>query len=358
MRRQFTLGANVDREGHACCDLKFFQPNILGSSISSTATVSSTATAARDFALRFAAPVPAGSLHGASTAEVEVARKSRQEATAAGYSSIYTQCLFQLLGGLHLGMNWKLDAEWSLRDLNPTGAPGFYPSLQLQKEALQSMKTSLKYSMSRYAQMGDGVLHAKVAMEIAGPPGNVTFLRSEAAVKAGLPVLKWGRIWHGHLSMGCGVLLPAGRSCPQDRFHLGGASGSYGLKGFAERGAEPREKCYKVRTEELKDNKDANIEREHYDAQGGEAMASLFAAVSTPCEFLRVEGAQLLAFGTCGILQRSLQKRGEKLRMSVGGGIALPLGPGTLELTFAQPLRCSSTDVLQRWQLGLRLQFE
>lgn len=56
----------------------------MGSSISSTATVSSTATAARDFALRFAAPVPAGSLHGASTAEVEVARKSRQEATAAG----------------------------------------------------------------------------------------------------------------------------------------------------------------------------------------------------------------------------------------------------------------------------------
>lgn len=72
--------------GHACCDLKFFQPNILGSSISSTATVSSTATAARDFALRFAAPVPVGSLHGASTAEVEVARKSRQEATAAGAS--------------------------------------------------------------------------------------------------------------------------------------------------------------------------------------------------------------------------------------------------------------------------------
>ena len=49
--------------------------------------------------------------------------------------------------------------------------------------------------------MGDGLLHAKVAMEIAGPPGNVTFLRSEAAVKFGLPVLKWGRIWHGHLSM-------------------------------------------------------------------------------------------------------------------------------------------------------------
>ena len=61
---------------------------------------------------------------------------------------------------------------------------GFHPSIE-----------------GRYAQMGDGVLHAKVAMEIAGPPGNVTFLRSEAAVKAGLPVLKWGRIWHGHLSM-------------------------------------------------------------------------------------------------------------------------------------------------------------
>ena len=66
----------------------------------------------------------------------------------------------------------------------PWQGGGFHPSIE-----------------GRYAQMGDGVLHAKVAMEIAGPPGNVTFLRSEAAVKFGLPVLKWGRIWHGHLSM-------------------------------------------------------------------------------------------------------------------------------------------------------------
>lgn len=87
-------------------------------------------------------------------------------------------------------------------------------------------------------------------------------------------------------------------------------------------------------------------------------MASLFAAVSTAADVLRLEGAQLLGFVACGTLQPSLRCAAELLRVSVGAGVALPLGPGSLELTFAQPLRFGASDVLQRWQLGLRLHIE
>eukprot|EP00438_Fugacium_kawagutii_P010006 Skav223133 [mRNA] locus=scaffold470:111974:112780:+ [translate_table: standard] len=186
------------------------------------------------------------------------------------------------------------------------------------------MKTSLKYTASYYAELlNSGLFNAKVAVELAGPPGNVSFLKSEATVKAGVPFEGLGRIWQGHLSMGCGLLFSAGRSCPLDRFHLGGASGASALKGFADR----------------------------------EVVASLFAAVSTAADVLRLEGAQLLGFVACGTLQPSL-RGAEPLRVSVGAGVALPLGPGSLELTFAQPLRFGAADVLQRWQLGLRLHIE
>lgn len=344
MRRRFEVGANVDKEGHACCDVKWVQPEIFGSKASATATLSSTATTAREFSLRLSSPV------WRASGDLEVSRKKREE-TASGYSSICTQGLFRLGGGLNQLGSWRLDADWSLRDLDPKGAPQHYPSMQLQQEQLRSMKTSLKYTTSRYAEVFSGLLNAKVAMEVAGPPGNVSFLRGEATVKAGVPFNALGRLWQGHLSMGCGLLLPAARSCLQDRFHLGGASGTSSLKGFKERGAEPRELCAQ-RTLELKESD------RHQDAQGGEAMASLFTAVSTPCHFLRLEGAQLLGFLGFGVLQRSLHSRGEIVRVSAGCGITLPLGPGSLELTFAQPLRSGAADVLQRWQLGLRLHIE
>ena len=267
---------------------KWVQPEIFGSKASATATLSSTATTAREFSLRLSSPV-----WRAWSGDLEVSRKKREE-TASGYSSICTQGLFRLGGGLNQLGSWRLDADWSLRDLDPKGAPQHYPSMQLQQEQLRSMKTSLKYTTSRYAELFSGLLNAKVAMEVAGPPGNVSFLRGEATVKAGVPFNALGRFWQGHLSMGCGLLLPAGRSCLQDRFHLGGASGTSSLKGFKERGAEPRELCAQ-RTLELKESD------RHQDAQGGEAMASLFTAVSTPCHFLRLEGAQLLGFLGFGV---------------------------------------------------------
>ncbi|CAK9087547.1 unnamed protein product [Durusdinium trenchii] len=276
MRRQFTIGANVDREGRLCGDVKVVQPGLLGSPVDATASMTTTPSSAREFALRLTSPVSAvlsafagpfggavlagpfsrrSALPGDGQVDLQFSRKTREEA-ACGYSSICTQGLLQLSGQSLTQMStWRLDADWSLRDLDISGGPGRYPSMQLQMEKLRSLKTSLKYSATHLAELFDaGLLNAKAALELAGPPGDVSFLRGELVVKAGMLLgsTTLGPL-NGHVSMGCGLLLPAGRSCPQDRFHLGGASGLSALKGFAEHGAEPRSGRCAQRSEEPKE---------------------------------------------------------------------------------------------------------
>ncbi|CAK9087552.1 unnamed protein product [Durusdinium trenchii] len=238
MRRQFTIGANVDREGRLCGDVKVVQPGLLGSPVDATASMTTTPSSAREFALRLTSPVSAvlsafagpfggavlagpfsrrSALPGDGQVDLQFSRKTREEA-ACGYSSICTQGLLQLSGQSLTQMStWRLDADWSLRDLDISGGPGRYPSMQLQMEKLRSLKTSLKYSATHLAELFDaGLLNAKAALELAGPPGDVSFLRGELVVKAGMLLgsTTLGPL-NGHVSMGCGLLLPAGRSCPQ-----------------------------------------------------------------------------------------------------------------------------------------------
>ena len=332
MRRQCVIGANVDKEGRLCGDVKVVQPAVFGGSTSATASVSGGAGLAREFSLRLASP------WGSCDSDFEVLRKTQEE-SACGYASLCTQALLEL-GGFHAsGCAWRLYGDWSLRDLDPKGGPTRYPSMQLQSERLRSLKTSVKLRTSWYTPRSQ----VRLSAEVAGPPGDVAFVRTEAQAELSMPLGRiWTLPWQGHASAACGLLFPAGRSCPQDRFHLGGASGLAALKGFAEHGAEPRAPCARRKDEDTAE-----------DAQGGEAMASLFASASAPCRLLPVDGARLLCFLGCGVLRSN---RAERLRASAGLGVAIPLGPGSLELTFAQPLRYSSHDVLQKWQLGLRLQ--
>ncbi|CAK9088018.1 unnamed protein product [Durusdinium trenchii] len=211
MRRQFTIGANVDREGRLCGDVKVVQPGLLGSPVDATASMTTTPSSAREFALRLTSPVSAvlsafagpfggavlagpfsrrSALPGDGQVDLQFSRKTREEAerrkdedeAACGYSSICTQGLLQLSGQSLTQMStWRLDADWSLRDLDISGGPGRYPSMQLQMEKLR------KYSATHLAELFDaGLLNAKAALELAGPPGDVSFLRGELVVKLGL----------------------------------------------------------------------------------------------------------------------------------------------------------------------------
>ena len=84
--------------------------------------------------------------------------------------------------------------------------------------------------MTSYASQ-DETIRARAEVEAAGPPGDTSFLRGQvqAEVAKALPGL-WPL--QGFLAGMAGVLLPLDRkpSCLQDRFFLGGASGSAGLR--------------------------------------------------------------------------------------------------------------------------------
>merc|ERR1712039_496838 len=142
---------------------------------------------------------------------------------------------------------------------------------------------------------------------------------------------------------------------------IGGASGSAAtvLKGFANRGVG------QVGASRLRDeNKPA---KRLTDSLGGDAVLNMFTAVSTPLVIPYGDGESVSAraFGFLGlgalgpssyVGMRGLL-RGTRPSASVGVGIGIPLaGMGTLEFTFANPIRYQSYDVLHRWQFGQRLE--
>lgn len=322
-RRQCTVSANVDKEGSACFDLKFVQPfnGVLAAASLGSSSVST------EFALRLDSERARRGLFFGT----EFARQSK-ELAACGYVDLSTQSLCHVSGKLWNG-TWRLTTDWSLRDLDMRQPQ---PSLSLQQERLRSLKTSLKASLSyRYTQL---------TAELAGPPGDVAFGKLHALAEATIRSRESGDFWpwHLHLAGVMGLLLPVGKSCAQDRFHLGGASGPFGLKGFAENGAEPRARRM---SETFPKDKEHN-------ALGGEAVASVFLGASRPLDIPSLEGLRLMAFTSLGVLHPSVQRGTawaslSPLRASLGCGLVLPLGPGMLELTFTQPVRWTEHDVRQ-----------
>eukprot|EP00931_Biecheleriopsis_adriatica_P117986 TRINITY_DN93456_c0_g1_i1.p1 TRINITY_DN93456_c0_g1~~TRINITY_DN93456_c0_g1_i1.p1 ORF type:complete len:508 (+),score=95.63 TRINITY_DN93456_c0_g1_i1:50-1525(+) len=382
-RRELSVSGNVDKQGEACCDVKVFQPALFGGPLSGTATLGTSSDLAKDFLLRLSTPRGLGRC----AASFDLARSNANDSSACGYSEIVNQAVLRLGrsgAGLPLGLlgrlpgifSWSCAADWSLRDLSPIGGPGRLPSTELQRARLQSLKTSLKQSVSwawhpRMRGPGSssdvGALagaRVRADLEAALPPGDVRFFRGEVQGEATwlLPELWPGFRLLGHLSGACGLLFPVdGRSCPQDRFRLGGASGSVStiFKGFAHRGAEPHESC------QPKQSSRSKSQMPHGDASGGNGLCTAFAAISAPVPAswgLPLEGSRMLMFCGAGALSpatraSACQFRGQ-LRASAGAGLVVPFGGSLLEFTFAQPFRSLPGDVPQRWQLGLRLQVQ
>ena len=336
-RRQCTVSANVDKQGDACFDMRLVQPGIFnrGRGVASLGT-SATST---EFSLRLDSERAWRGLFGS----LEFGRQSKDLQKTCGYIDLSTQALCHVNGQFWEHGQWRVIGEWSLRDLDPRQP---HPSIPLQQERLRSLKTSLKASLS-WQPADDRLPSTRLTAEIAGPPGDVCFLRTQAIAESMGLVPRFTE-WQLHFSGVLGLLLPLGKSCAQDRFHLGGASGPWALKGFADHGAEPRARRMLESAASAKD--------QDYNALGGEALASISVRACRPLEVASLEGLRFMTFGCIGVLQPSLWRRDEMLRASLGCGLALPLGPGAVEITFGQPVRLGTHDIRQRWQFGLRLQ--
>eukprot|EP00927_Polykrikos_kofoidii_P049861 TRINITY_DN43872_c0_g1_i1.p1 TRINITY_DN43872_c0_g1~~TRINITY_DN43872_c0_g1_i1.p1 ORF type:complete len:558 (+),score=99.59 TRINITY_DN43872_c0_g1_i1:40-1674(+) len=449
-KRQFTVGGNVDKLGELTADVKLEQPALLGGPLSVTASASSTVNQAHEFLLKFSTP-RIGVRRCSSS--FEVARTGTEETVASSFGERTTHATWRCAspGGGH-----SVAVQAALRDVMPGGGKGWFPSVEIQQARLCSVKTSVSYSFawSRHfatvlapwtlsggvrgaagaapavgngnADIGDGEVFGagtsvRGGVEAAGVGGDAKFLRGEAT--AGLFCMLPGKGFRCGFAASCGALLPTdGRpTCLQDRFFVGGASGStLMLKGFGHRGIGPagarslrKEAPHEASSDAAEASDRPAVEAiRPADALGGDAMLNANFSVSAPLPFnfsfggigdtfarasagvttnAGGEGAgegtsgdgrvgdssgnqssggsspahfvAVLGVGTLApranvgvpTLWRDLR---QGLRASAAVGVGMPLGGGTLEMTFAVPFWAQRYDMRQRLQLGLRLNVE
>lgn len=364
--REVTAGGDVDKKGELSCNLHIEQPAVLGGPLSVSGTVGSTVHQAHEFNLRAFTPRFLG--HRCNWS-FDIAKASNDEAQASSYVDHITNAVVRLAdpAGIH-----AICLEAALHDLRFPITGHRWPSVEVQQARLRSVKTSLKYSFANTWLFAGGfrlwtlpsAITVRSELEAAGLSGDARFLRGEAHMSftSQLP-------WHCLLSCtgACGVLLPTdGRpSCLQERFFLGGSSGSTTvLKGFAHRGIGPVGLC-QARTAK------GNSKRMS-DALGGDAMMNWFAAISAPLLLPNLPpgagmGARVFAFAGLGTLAPQVRLGGDGVihslrqgtRASVGLGVGLPIsGLGTLEFTLAYPMWTQHHDIKQSRQVGLRLELK
>jgi len=213
-------------------------------------------------------------------------------------------------------------------------------------------------------------LHYNV--ELAGPPGDVGFLKCSGGVALHIPVVpEEQRQGHSrqqqnasllhqlcsglsfHASLNGGLIRPItyGGLCSPvtnlaDRFFVGGP---LQLRGFLPAGIGPRAET-------------GGSSTPGGDAMGGDFYYTATAAGSVPfpgIPFLKNNGIRLMGFANAGTVSSlnggniPLQSILKSTRVSVGGGITMGLGVGRLEATYAIPIRYGPRDARKNAQFGL-----
>jgi len=352
--RAMSVNGNVDKRGEMSFDVKVEQPALFGGPLSVAGLVTSSVNQAHNFMLRFSTPRLCGRPYAGN---FEAGRSTTDETQASGYRERVLNAVMKFSSGPH-----TLSLEAALRDLDPSGKR--LPCVELQKGPLCSAKTSVKYKVSLarvFPYFARVQCHG--AAELAGFAGDASFLRGDGHVGADF-LLPWNM--RGTFAGTCGLLFPFTRpSYPQDRFFLGGASGpDISFKGFAYRGLGPVGHCDGGHVGE------SNKKRERTtDALGGEVMVNGYAALSKPLPlpdgfpgagiirgfgFLQV--GSLVDKSNVPMLENILSQR----RASIGAGVSIPLGAGSLEFTLAHPWGpwVQPDDLLDRRQLGIRFDFQ
>jgi outer membrane protein assembly factor BamA len=185
--------------------------------------------------------------------------------------------------------------------------------------------------------------------ELATPPGDVGFVKGQAAVAGHLPI--GSRIMALHVSLHAGYLhhtLNFGGLCNaptvSDRFLLGG-TGSF--RGFVPAGIGPRS---------------TNNNNKVGDALGGTffymatAMASLAPPTTLQSLTMLTSHVRLFGFctaGTCLAKLTSVSDVVYSTRASAGFGVATQAMGPRLEATYAWPLRYGPLDGRRRFQFGM-----
>lgn len=189
-----------------------------------------------------------------------------------------------------------------------------------------------------------------VKFEVAGPPGDVGFVKAEGGYARHLPLSKSLAL---HSSFSTGILYPVsfgdvcGAPTVSDRFHI---DGPLQLRGFLPSGIGPRAKT-------------GGASVAGGDALGGDMFYTATVAASVPLQripFLESSDLRLFGFANAGTLTgmtMSLSHVMQSTRVAVGGGFCMGSPIGRAEVTCAMPLRYGPRDARRTVQWGIGMRF-
>lgn len=275
--------------------------------------------------------------------------------------------------------------EWSFtqRDLIPRRHISSPFQYDASPEIIAASGPSLKHSVSADYRLNgyltDDRFNPTVGLdsfggfEVAGPPGDVGFLKLWGGASAHIPIVPFldenekknsgflGKLFNGlsfHTALNAGAIkgLSFGGLCvggnsthPLDRFHVGG---SHQLRGFLPSGIGPRSKT-------------GGASSPGGDSMGGDVFYTASALMSMPFpgnKSLSNMGVRLFGFANAGSLasfENAMNASSfmKSTRTSIGGGISAGTPMGRLEATYAIPLRYGPTDARRSVQAGIGFTF-
>ena len=269
---------------------------------------------------------------------------------------------------------WYARLEWSVnyRDLVPSRHPTLPYHLKASPEIVASAGSCVKHAVTAHMKYDNTFpdpddrsglpvqgVQWQCTTELATPPGDVGFVKGQAALTAHVPLPFLSAVaLHGTLSTGYlhslafqGLCQPPG---PSDRFRLGG-TGSF--RGFVPAGIGPRSSLHAI----------TKTSHAMGDALGGDVFyaATLMASTRPPSALTQSPVSAIAAVtsplrlfgfasaGTCTAAVPSVADFLRSTRLSAGFGLATQvLGP-RLEATYTWPLRYGPRDGRRRFQFGL-----
>lgn len=264
--------------------------------------------------------------------------------------------------------------EWKFlsRDIIPRRHPQLPYQFASSREVLSQAGASIKHSFT--ARVRGNILpnrelddpqpvsfptyglQYKLQSELATPPGDVGFIKTQGDVAVHLPIIPTlGVAMHLMASTGLMSVLEFGglcapTTCLSDRFSLGGPAN---FRGFSPSGIGPRARP-------------TSVGPVTGDDLGGDFFYKLTGMISMPASSLVLLASgfpvRVFGFGTVGTCasiacppQQSILSFQDVLRssrLSLGVGIAINLFGPRVELTYAWPLRYGPRDRRRNFQFG------
>jgi len=252
-------------------------------------------------------------------------------------------------------LEWSLLQREILPTLHPTIPYAVDASSAIVSESGPNLKHGVKFAVSTNGGLVDNKfsptkgLEVGISTEIAGPPGDVGFVKGQTNGAMHLPLGPLSL----HLSTSLGAIkaLSFGGYClpstlSSDRFHVGGP---LSLRGFKPSGIGPRSP--------VGPGSDGG------DSLGGEVFHTASTMISAPLGGVGGNmGARLFGFGNSGTLCNwngitSVNSLVSNSRLSLGVGLVVPTPMGRLEATYSKVLRQGKGDMTQPVQFGMAINF-